>query len=998
MKLVLTYLFFGCLLVSWNLPLYGQSSEEIADDNYKKGKEKYYDGEYEIADSLFQDALQNYTATLGQNHSKVAKTYRRLGDVYRRLRFHRSALDYYAQGLHIAEGLPDYPLDEIAQFHMRTGSVYNQMYRSREAQAAFQRCLGMYREAFGEVSEKVATIYMNIGINQTKMSNYRDAERNYLKAFDIYQEVAAPNSVAFNRIYLNMSTLYRRIGDYDRAVTYGENALNIKLMNYPPDHPSIPKYYRAIGRALEQSGELDKALPYFEKTLALAITSIGPDHPETGGAYGELGNIKAELGEYDAAIAAYQQALQIMERRLDLTHPYLVGGYFNLGRVYENQGQYERALVYYRTVLDKFSQREAPPPKLLAQTKRAIARTYLLAEQPDTAIYWLNRGLKDFVNVADFRTNDLYANPSLSEVQADKEVMNLLRYKAQAFSLRAQQQGRAADWRAAFQCSRLAIELINRLRRTYPSERSRQYLNEKAASVYGASIEQCYALYQVTDSIHYLQQAMELSAQSKASILWQHLQQDQARHIAGIPETAIEVIQRLERNLQAAREAMADSSSNLSRRQLQEAELAFLQAENELERQYPNYNLQRLALAPLRIDQLQAKLAKTRSALIDYFYHDDQLFVFVLTENGLKAFQAKADEQFRTDIEKVRSQQLTQLLGQADMNTHFMEAIARLDQQLIGDLRSTLAGLDHLVIIPHDRLHYLSFEMLAPRPQQADFASMNYLLRDFSISYQWSAIFWLKQGAEKQRSDFARNFTGFSPAFSDTTEAVAYRTLPYDLRYNEEEVIGAQQYFSGIVRKGTAASEAAFLELAPESRVLHLATHGLANDQFPLQSGLFFSATSDSLEDGFLSALEIYGLQLPAEMAVISACNTGYGRLATGEGVMSLGRAFSYAGCRSVLMSLWLANDQSTSEIMSYFYAHLKEGYAKDEALRLAKLNYLDHADPVAAHPYFWANIVAIGEMEPLTTTGKGFKQQWLFYLLGLIVLVIVFRRRVLPT
>ena len=127
--------------------------------------------------------------------------------------------------------------------------------------------------------------------------------------------------------------------------------------------------------------------------------------------------------------------------------------------------------------------------------------------------------------------------------------------------------------------------------------------------------------------------------------------------------------------------------------------------------------------------------------------------------------------------------------------------------------------------------------------------------------------------------------------------------------------------------------ESHFRETAPRSRILHLATHTLIDDEEPLRSGLVFQADPDRPDDGFLSAREIYDLQLPADLAVMSACDTGFGQLSEGEGVMSLGRAFRYAGCRSIVMSLWLSNDQATANLMDSLLPALGLGESQGRSL-----------------------------------------------------------------
>ena len=230
---------------------------------------------------------------------------------------------------------------------------------------------------------------------------------------------------------------------------------------------------------------------------------------------------------------------------------------------------------------------------------------------------------------------------------------------------------------------------------------------------------------------------------------------------------------------------------------------------------------------------------------------------------------------------------------------------------------------------------------------------------------------------------FDRALLAFAPSFTQNQALIAERSGPSALKFNQQEVERIHQYLSGKLIKGSDANESTFYQLAPQSQLLHLATHGIANDDDPLQSGLYFSTEKDTLEDGFLSALEIYGMQLDADLAVISACNTGYGKLAAGEGVMSLGRAFSYAGCKSILMSLWLANDQSTAQLMDRFYYYLKKGQSKEKALRQAKLDYLTEANMINAHPYFWAGIIAVGDMSPIRLQSGVFNWKW-----GMLVFV----------
>jgi CHAT domain-containing protein len=112
-------------------------------------------------------------------------------------------------------------------------------------------------------------------------------------------------------------------------------------------------------------------------------------------------------------------------------------------------------------------------------------------------------------------------------------------------------------------------------------------------------------------------------------------------------------------------------------------------------------------------------------------------------------------------------------------------------------------------------------------------------------------------------------------------------------------------------------------------------------------------------------------MKLNARLAVLSACETGTGMLQKGEGVMSMARAFVYAGCPSIVMTLWQVEDKSGVKIMENFYYYLSKGKRKDVALRMAKLNHLESSDPLTSHPHYWLGYVNIGNPEPLKSSAN---------------------------
>ena len=182
---------------------------------------------------------------------------------------------------------------------------------------------------------------------------------------------------------------------------------------------------------------------------------------------------------------------------------------------------------------------------------------------------------------------------------------------------------------------------------------------------------------------------------------------------------------------------------------------------------------------------------------------------------------------------------------------------------------------------------------------------------------------------------------------------------------------------------GPEATEENYKKYALNSYVIHFSGHAFTNDSIPLYSGLALTQNTDSSEDGFLHAYEIYNQSLQAELAVLSACKTGIGKQIRGEGVMSLARAFHYAGCPNIAMSLWPADDKATKELMIEFHKQLKAGKAKDEALRQAKLYVLDKHK---SHPFYWGAFVLIGDNAPVHFNTSYW---WLAWSLGGILVLI---------
>ncbi len=305
-------------------------------------------------------------------------------------------------------------------------------------------------------------------------------------------------------------------------------------------------------------------------------------------------------------------------------------------------------------------------------------------------------------------------------------------------------------------------------------------------------------------------------------------------------------------------------------------------------------------------------------------------------------------------------------------------------------------------MIPDGPLGNVSYDMLlteAPTHwSPGAFKAYPYLIKSHCISYVYSAR--LLDQPWSQRPDKQKRYAGFAPDY-DFYTALPEKNAPANAAYAARSGIREQAYYLPFARQsvshvseiwdgdaflGNEATEASFKAAAQDYDILHLAMHGWVAPDQPMQSGLLFGTATDSLEDNLLTISELYGMSLDAHLVVLGACNTASGTVKQGEGILSLARAFAYAGSPSMIGSLWSVPDAATGEIMQAFFGNLKAGMAKDEALREAKLSYLTKHPNSQANPFFWAGFIPIGEMDPINNL---LAWHWGSWVLGGLTLLI---------
>ncbi|MEX2350106.1 MAG: CHAT domain-containing protein, partial [Flavobacteriaceae bacterium] len=274
--------------------------------------------------------------------------------------------------------------------------------------------------------------------------------------------------------------------------------------------------------------------------------------------------------------------------------------------------------------------------------------------------------------------------------------------------------------------------------------------------------------------------------------------------------------------------------------------------------------------------------------------------------------------------------------------------------RLITPLEEELKTYTTVTVIPDDFLHYLPFEVLDNGNTP--------LIESHEILYTNSLALWLLIKNMAPASGEGKNlFAAFAPRYDDTeTNSLAARGNRFkDIAGATKEARAIAATINGDLFLDEQATVQNFMEHTTSYKIYHLAMHALLDEKEHTRSGLVFQ------NNGYLDFSSLYGMYFPADLVVLSACNTGVGKLAAGEGLLSLSRALTYSGVRSSVYSLWEVPDEETSEIMISFYNYLDAGENKATALAAAKKDFITN-NPLKTHPYYWAGFVINGDASPI--------------------------------
>lgn len=809
------------------------------------------------------------------------------------------------------------------------------------------------------------TGYINYYFDSTEA-----AKKDYLHLITLRQKLSAIADSFLFLPCLYTGAIYYNQNQFDSALFYYKKAEQLND-SYQKPLAESQRLYNRLGAIYYENGNYRQARNYFEKAISLTDSSN-----------------KTLLTNYKINIASLLIKLEELEPAKTLYHSLLPSAAFE-NEIYHNLGIISLKQQDYRKAIENFRKVGYAGDKKSIDLYYNFGVAYAAMNENDSADFYLQRAVAENIKWNGHRKNIQYGlilkyradeqakqqlykeaidqyqqailqfHTGFKEKESNKNpeeftgvfsfinLFNTLTAKAAAFEGWYQQEKNIDLLKAALAAYQSAFKLADYVEKTYDSDEARLFLGKIKYTVHSKPIDVSLLLYDLTKKKNYLEDAYLFDQRNKASILALNARENKLRSSAGQSNELIRQESSLKTAITRLLLKAAQATDSLSLLQItttiRDNEIALGKLQEKLNDD-PIWQQKKSIEQIPSLSQLQQKLDNT-TALLSYHISENELLTILITPSRFEYHKSAINKNFFTAIDSFKTALHTitadQRYSGTDISTY-------LYNKLIEPVKSKLLQTKRLLIIPDDELNYLPFEALQDENKR-------YLIENFSVQYQYSTAL-LGKAEGGRYSPGTLSFAPFTVKGYSDSSGNSFTSLPAS--GNEVKKLEGEAFTDSNATKNN------FLQNINQYSTLHLATHASVNNDDPLKSFIvFFPSTKDYK----LYAGEIADLKLDStQLVILSACETGTGQLVKGEGLMSLSRAFAYAGCPNIITSLWKAEDRTTAFITQQLHYYLDKNYTKDKALQQAKLDLLNNKeiDPRLKSPNYWAHLLLIGDYE----------------------------------
>ena len=923
-------------------------------------------------DSLgeLQKALEMYSKALpilrAVGDRKVeAITHNNIGKVYWGLGETRKAMEKCNEALLIYRNIGD--RDGEAGTLTNIGTLHDVLGEAHEALDKFNEALPMLRAA-GNRRQEAITLN-NIGATLSSLGEYRKALDNFAEALLIRQAIGDRDGEATTLD--NIGATYSSLGEMQKALDKHKEALQIMRAIGERNGEAIS--LNNMGMVYQLIGEPEKALEKYNESMPIR-RAVGDPSGEAvtlnniGAAHQSLGNIRKALEKFNEAKLKYQAAGDRKGEAIILNS--IGSAYLALGEARKALEKYKEALPISRAVGERSRE---------AAILHNIGRAYL-------SVGLIERALESFDEAYNIRraTGDRYG-------EADT-LLWIARVE--------QKQGRLPQARQSVE---QAMDIVESRRADFRLKDLRTAYFASRREYYESYIDILMGQHKQSPAAGFDGAAFAVSERARARSLLELLTESRIDVRQGVDSSLVERERSLQRLLNAkaaAQFTLLNRKHTTTQAEAAAKEIASITIEYEEIRAQIRGRSPRYAdltqPQPLSLEEIQQQVLDPDTLLLEYSLGDNASYLFVVSQTSITSHPLPKRAEIETATRRVRELLTapqpqsgdTDAKLQARINkarANYWPQAAALSRILLGPAASQLGG-KRLLIVADGALQYLPFGALpAPRslltaplitgheivhlPSASTLAVLRRELAGRKPAAKTVAVLAdpvfsaddarVKSGAETQAGEEAA--PDLTRALNDVRGELGRLLLT---RNEAEAILSVTPRTEGFGALDFRANRAtATGDELGRYRIVHFATHGLLNSEHPELSGVVLSLVDErgQPQDGFLRLHEIFNLRLPAELVVLSACQTGLGKEVKGEGLVGLTRGFMYAGAARVVASLWRVDDAATAELMKRFYRRmLKDGMRPAAALRAAQIEMWEK--PQWRSPFYWGGFTLQGE------------------------------------
>lgn len=974
--------------------LYGENHPELAGSLQNIGNCLLDLGRADEALPMLKKAAALKERFFKHDPSRLLSTYTSLGQCCTDLAEYTEAGRYLGMALDIETRISGPRSPDLAVRLLALAELQMMQLRPDSAAALLQRARLLPLDTLGQHHETYILIINNLGNACAALGRPVEAI-TWLQNALLRCDARPDRSGSLRgRCLLNLGNCQFDLGDFE-AAEISLRAARTCFPDGPADQAAVANSFALVMRYRHRSAEaIDSFLAAYN--LYLLTPPSRANHRAAAGVCMNLGSAYLDGQAYTEAMFYFQKALDLY---LDLPQSAadLAACYDKIGLVRWEQSDFAATLQVWDLAAS------------LAPTGPPGLRFAIALHHGD----WYARHQQWEAALAAYQRAQAIVSPGGPRLVQPfpYEAVQVQTAMAQLWLARSRQSQQAADWEKTLSCAQQAIDALDALKSNLRTDRSAIELQEAFDKPFDIAVEAALAFGQT-------ETAWRFSEAFKINFLQQLTWQSNGLSDFGLPPGLLAAERSRSRRLayfqqlRSTQETLANAALDDSIRYLVEAGYRFRMM---LARQHPA-QFKLLYTPDLPDAAAVRRRLRPDQSLLAYHWGEERAWAFVIRADTLVAVAL--------DFPKSEGQTVWRFFQHCSSNPQavpddlrkqiFTEMCAdgeALYRRLVAPVE---AWLSHAVlIVPDGLLCLLPFEALVTAADLAPhrFHRHHFWLEKHHIGYVHSAAAWLNL-CQRPRSTAPRPLLAVAPNFEQNPHGLR------PLRHNTAEADSVQALTGGTVWKNEAASQQHFRTEADQYRLLLLSTHGVTNDREPLGSFVAFTAlpaeasseggsptasnppspeamtgggakaSPTSNADDLLHVSDLYALHLPADLVVLSACQTASGRLYRGEGMMSIARAFQFAGAKSLVASLWNVDDRHTPSLMRSFFGLLWENRDKSAALTGAKLTYLKNHQGLDAHPYYWAGLVGIGDDAPLADLPTGWG--WWKWLAAAAILLLV--------